>query len=138
MSVNRFPPGRAAFVLVGVLAGDAAPVRAVFVCDDAGIAVYSDRPCSPVALPRELRLPQPPVGPDPGTRSPASPATTRLRVQPRDAAGPCRSAHTRCATLHRQLDEVNERMRTGYSSREAARLWQRWRDLRHRLRAERC
>jgi len=59
-------------------------------------------------------------------------------VQPRDATGPGRSADTRCATLHRQLDEVNERMRTGYSSREAARLWQRWRDLRHRLRAERC
>jgi hypothetical protein len=29
-------------------------------------------------------------------------------------------------------------MRDGYSSRDAARLWNRWRDLKGRLRAERC
>jgi hypothetical protein len=29
-------------------------------------------------------------------------------------------------------------MRDGYSSREAARLWNRWRELKGRLHAERC
>ena len=40
--------------------------------------------------------------------------------------------------LMRQLGEVNSRMRAGYSAREAARLWQRWRGLKDRLHAARC
>jgi hypothetical protein len=41
-------------------------------------------------------------------------------------------------TLERQLDELNNQMRTGYSAREAARLWDRWRDLKEKLRTTRC
>ncbi len=43
-----------------------------------------------------------------------------------------------CARLERQLDELNDRMRAGYSAREAAKLWQRWRDTKERLRTGRC
>jgi hypothetical protein len=43
-----------------------------------------------------------------------------------------------CVKLERQLDELNGRMRAGYSAREAARLWQRWRDTKERLRTGRC
>jgi hypothetical protein len=51
---------------------------------------------------------------------------------PRDARA------SRCEGLERQLGEVNSRMRAGYSAREAARLWQRWRSLKERLHAARC
>jgi hypothetical protein len=44
----------------------------------------------------------------------------------------------KCAVLQRQLDGLNDRMRAGYSAREAARLWQRWRDTKERLRTSRC
>jgi hypothetical protein len=65
-------------------------------------------------------------------------AVTRPRPQPdgRDGAG--RTAETRCTTLQRQLEELDDRMRAGYPSREAARLWNRWRQLKARLRTERC
>jgi len=157
MSVNGRPFRHAAFLLAVSLAGTAldgratdAPVpappaaeqrrqRAVFVCDDAGTPVFSDRPCGPAAAPRALRLDEPSrASPGAGMRPPTPPAGTRPRVPPRDANEPGRSTDTRCATLQQQLDELNDRMRTGYSSREAARLWQRWRDLRQRLRTQRC
>jgi hypothetical protein len=47
-------------------------------------------------------------------------------------------AQARCGTLQGQLDAVDARMRGGYSAREAAQLWNRWRDLKERLRGARC
>jgi hypothetical protein len=44
----------------------------------------------------------------------------------------------RCERHQRRLDELNDRMRAGYSAREAARLWQQWRDAKERLRTARC
>jgi hypothetical protein len=43
-----------------------------------------------------------------------------------------------CTRLQRQLDDLNDRMRAGYSAREAGRLWQRWRDTKERLRTAKC
>jgi hypothetical protein len=44
----------------------------------------------------------------------------------------------RCAALQLELAEVDDRMRAGYAARESARLWERWRSLKDRLRHERC
>jgi hypothetical protein len=40
--------------------------------------------------------------------------------------------------LRARLAAIDDQMRSGYSAREAARLWQRWRETRERLRAQRC
>ena len=112
--------------------------RSVFACDDAGIPTFSDRPCGPAAVARSLSL-------DAGTGGEAvralvaSPrASTRPLRQPAAATGPGEPPRTSCASQIRQLDELDDRMREGYSSREAARLWKRWRDLRERIRTGRC
>ena len=112
--------------------------RAVFVCDDAGTPVFSDRPCGAAAQRRAVNVELPASGQATRTAAPVPHASTRPRVQPdgqRESAG---TAEPRCAALRRQLDELDDRMRSGYSSREAARLWDRWRDLKSRLRAGRC
>lgn len=113
--------------------------RAVFVCQDGGIPVFADRPCGAAAEARTLSVEISRAG---------APATTALR-EPRATTRPLRSpkasteapqpaADDRCAALQRQLDELNARMRSGYSAREAARLWQRWREARERVRVARC
>jgi len=120
-------------------AAEAPRQRAVFVCQQDGVPVFTDRPCGPAAGQRALTLDAPaPPGAAPSTAPPRPRASTRPRLQPEGQAGTARAADTRCATLRRQLDELDQRMRDGYSSRDAARLWNRWRDLKGRLRAERC
>jgi hypothetical protein len=112
--------------------------RAVFVCRDGGVPVFADRPCSSALQPRTLAVDVPAPGAVPSTTPPAPRATTRPRPQPDGRGGTGRTAETRCTTLQRQLDDLDDRMRAGYSSREAARLWNRWRELKGRLHAERC
>jgi hypothetical protein len=119
--------------------------RSVFVCQLDGLPVFADRPCGAAAMPRELVVDMPRAGTPsrPGasvtTLPPAPRAATRPRAEQRHGNDPAIIASdSRCAALHRQLDEVNDRMRAGYSAREAARLWQRWRDLKDRLRTSRC
>jgi hypothetical protein len=112
--------------------------RVVFVCQQDGVPVFTDRPCGSATGPRTLSVDVPAPGAAPSTAPPRPRASTRPRLQPERQAGTGRAADTRCATLRRTLDELDERMRAGYGSREAARLWSRWRDLKDRLRAERC
>jgi len=119
--------------------------RSVFVCQLDGRPVYADRPCGAAATPRELVIDVSPApaparpGASVTTLPPAPRASTRPRAEQRDGNDPSISnVDSRCAALHRQLDEINDRMRAGYSAREAARLWQRWRDLKDRLRTARC
>jgi len=112
--------------------------RAVFVCQLGGVPVFTDRPCGTAAEQRTLTVDAPAPGATPSTTPPRPRASTRPRLQPEEQPGTGRAADTRCATLRRQLDELDARMRDGYSSREAARLWKRWRDLKGRLHAERC
>lgn len=44
----------------------------------------------------------------------------------------------RCRRLLAQRDAINERMRAGYSARQAAQLWTRWRDVGREIYASRC
>jgi len=113
--------------------------RAVFVCQDGGIPVFADRPCGAATEARTLSVEASRAG-APATTAPPQPrATTRPLRKPSDSAAvPQSAADDRCAVLQRQLDEINARMRSGYSAREAALLWQRWRDARERVRAARC
>lgn len=112
--------------------------REVFVCQDGGVPVFSDRPCGSVLGQRVLAIDAPASGAVSSTVPPKPRASTRPRPQPAARNETGRAVETRCNTLQRQLDELDERMRGGYSSREAARLWNRWRDLKDRLRTERC
>lgn len=112
--------------------------RVVFVCRDSSVPAFSDRPCSAATEWRSLEVEDPPVGAVPTTVPPAPRASTRPRVQPLSDVAPGRDAGSRCQALRRQLEELDAKMRAGYSAREAARLWNRWRDLKSRLRTERC
>lgn len=112
--------------------------RPVFVCEEAGIPVFADRPCGRALELRSVSFAAAPAGESVSTVPPVPRASTKPRPQPVGAAPPRDATAQRCATLRRQLEETDDRMRTGYSSREAARLWARWRDLKTRLRAERC
>jgi hypothetical protein len=55
--------------------------------------------------------------------------------------GPARPASKRepdCEPLEAAVDELDQVMRAGYSARESARLWERWREARARLREADC
>ena len=113
--------------------------RAVFVCDDGGVPVYSDRPCAIAGPSRAITFETPAAGAVAVTTPPVPRASTRpapARAAPEPV--PREVGASRCESLERQLGEVNSRMRAGYSAREAARLWQRWRGLKERLHAARC
>lgn len=112
--------------------------RAVFVCQQDGVPVFTDRPCGSATGRRTITVETPAPGAASSTAPPRPRASTRPRLQPAGQSGTGRAPDTRCATLRRQLDEIDDRMRDGYSSREAAELWNRWRGLKERLRAERC
>lgn len=135
----RAEPAAATHDDPGVEAPPAAPAsgrRPVFVCEQAGIPMFSDRPCGAALTPRTVSFAAPPAGATVSTSPPAPRASTK--PLPAAERPPGDKASSRCATLRRQLGELDDRMRTGYTSREAARLWNRWRDLKARLRAERC
>jgi len=113
--------------------------RAVFVCQESGVPVFADRPCGSTNETRSLVIAAPPPGATASTTPPAPAASTRPRpVAPKPSTTVVPAAENACAKLQRQLDELNDRMRAGYSAREAARLWQRWRDTKERLRTGRC
>ena len=112
--------------------------RAVFVCHDAGIPVFSDRPCGAAAVARTLSVEIPRAGAPPTTVPALIRSSTRPLPSPAADDAPGHAAPSHCATLQRQLDDLNDQMRTGYSAREAARLWDRWRDLKEKLRTTRC
>jgi hypothetical protein len=114
--------------------------RAVYVCHDAGVPVFADRPCGAASAARVLTVEAGIEAGAPATTAPRPPkASTRpLPKQGRTADAGDRDSGQRCVALRRQLDDLDDRMRAGYSAREAARLWQRWRDARERLRTARC
>jgi len=112
--------------------------RLVFVCDDAGTPVFADRPCGPSLTPRSVSFTSPASGAAVSILPPVPRATTRPRRVPAADARPGGTAVDRCTSMRRQLDELDERMRAGYTSREAARLWNRWRELKARLRSQKC
>ncbi len=112
--------------------------RSVFVCDDAGTPVYADRPCGPDLVHRSISVDDPVAGRVASTAPPAPMASTRPRTRDTGASDVADKAAEHCVTLRRQLDELDDRMRTGYSSREAAKLWDRRRNLKDSLRSSGC
>lgn len=113
--------------------------RAVYVCQQDGTPVFADRPCGPVVATRNLVVATPPAGAAASTTPPAPHASTRPRqTRAREGAAPADDGASKCAGLRREVEELDDRMRAGYSAREAARLWQRWRDAKERLRKARC
>ena len=113
--------------------------RSIFVCEDDGVPEYSDRPCAIAGPSRAIVFETPAAGAVFVTSPPAPRASTRpapARAAPQPV--PREAGASRCESLERQLDQMNSRMRAGYSAREAARLWQRWRSLKERLHAARC
>lgn len=114
------------------------PKRRVYVCRDAGAPVFTDRPCGLSASVHEIPIAAPGAGGAVSLAPQAPPASTRPRVMPAPAADAVTSAQARCKALRERLAVIDDQMRSGYSAREAARLWQRWRDARARLRAQHC
>jgi hypothetical protein len=113
--------------------------RAVFVCQEGGVPVFADRPCGSTSETRSLVIATPRPGAAASTTPPPPAASTRPRLAaPKSLTAVVPAPENACVKLERQLDELNGRMRAGYSAREAARLWQRWRDTKERLRTGRC
>jgi hypothetical protein len=112
--------------------------RLVYACREGSIPMFSDRPCGSVFGTRSLDLaPAASAGRGPSTRAAAPAAATRPIAKPAPPAD--RPAPVdRCDRLRDQLAAIDDRMRQGYRAREAARLWQRWREAKARLRDARC
>jgi len=113
--------------------------RLVFACREGNLAVFSDRPCGEAAVLRSLEVSQPAASGRPPTTEPV-PARAATRPAPlRDTqARQLEQAAERCERLQQDVEQIDDRMRAGYPAREAARLWQRWRDAKERLRAAKC
>jgi len=114
------------------------PKRRVYVCREASTPVFTDRPCGLSAGVHEIPIAAPGAGGAVSLAPQAPAAGTRPRVMPAPAADAVTSGKGRCAALRERLAAIDDQMRSGYSAREAARLWQRWRDARARLRAQQC
>jgi len=112
--------------------------RKVYVCRGAGAPLFTDRPCGPSAAILAIDFAPPAAGSAASLSPPAPPARTRPRVMPEPTADAVTPAQVRCTALRERLAAIDDQMRSGYSAREAARLWQKWRDTRARLLALRC
>ncbi len=118
-----------------------APTRArrlVYACRDGSIPIFSDRPCGLGSDIRRLAVAAPTAaGQPPSTLATVPTAATRPIAKPAPRSTE-RAPPDRCQRLEDQLAAIDDRMRQGYSAREAARLWQRWREAKARLRDARC
>lgn len=112
--------------------------RTVFVCRDGAGPVYADRPCGQVVASRSLDVRDPGPGQVASTVRKPAPAAIRPRIEPEPAAPDPSPGETRCVKLRKQLAALDDRMRAGYSARESAWLWNRWRDLKAQIHAARC
>ena len=119
--------------------------RLVYSCVAPGLVTYSDRPCGPLPEVRELHVQEPPssaakAAPEPGDAGKVA-ATSGSKTAGGDKADPGDGedrAKTDCQKLQATLDTLDSRMRTGYSAREAGRLWERWRETKARLHEANC
>jgi hypothetical protein len=117
--------------------------RVIYTCTAQSVVEFSDRPCAPGSAARSIDFTTG-AGAAPSTKPKAAPASTRPKTVPAvaevaDAAHDAREAQQqKCESLAAQLDKVDSRMRQGYAAREAADLWNRWRDLKQELHSARC
>lgn len=116
--------------------------RAIFVCRKAAPVIFSDRPCGEIFEERRLRIPaaEPAAGGVATMLRPPAPAATRPKPEPEPEAKHAKptAAELRCRSLRDEREKLDDRMRTGYSAREAAKLWNRWRELNAEIYAARC
>lgn len=112
--------------------------RLVYSCRDGSIPMFSDRPCGETALLRSLDVYTPPPGGRPPTTV-ADPPRASTRPAQRDRQERAlQQAAEKCERLQNALDEIDDRMRAGYPARQAAQIWQRWRDARAAVRDAGC
>jgi len=114
--------------------------RTIFTCVAPQLVTYSDRPCSPLADTRELRTVSPPGGqvPTAADRPEPAPGATTRRDGAAVTSDPAQAREQVCVRLEEAVADLDQRMRAGYSAREAGRLWERWRAARARLRDADC
>jgi hypothetical protein len=112
--------------------------RAIFVCRDAVPVIFSDLPCGPAVEERSMKLQEPQPGRAASTVPPAAPATTLPRAQPEPKEPQPDTGDSRCRRLRDQREKLDDHMRAGYSAREAAQLWNRWRSLNSEIYRSRC
>jgi hypothetical protein len=144
------PTAAGGAVVLETSPGRAAPAlrhRRVFTCVTTNLVIFADRPCGPEPGLRDLVVVAPAtaaagqvarVTPEPATastRPAAHPPVDVDRVTDDESAG---DAGATCGRLEDAVRKLDDRMRTGYSAREAGRLWGRWREARARLREAEC
>ena len=119
--------------------------RLVYSCVAPGLVTFSDRPCGPLPEVRELKVGAPApaaAGASPQLRDAREPsAASRRNLAGREDVDPDSAQEEHAATcqkLQATLDSLDSRMRTGYSAREAGRLWDRWREAKARLHDADC
>jgi hypothetical protein len=119
--------------------------RLVYSCVAPGLVTFSDRPCGPLPEVRELKVRAPApaaagAAPELGKAREPSAASRRNTPGPENAdPDDGETEHVAiCQKLQATLESLDSRMRTGYSAREAGRLWERWREAKARLREANC
>ena len=120
--------------------------RLVFTCTSPGLVVFSDRPCGPLPIVHELKGHAPVASADiPGASSTVVPSKPAASVRPAsfdtqrdDVADEADQREATCRRLDDAVRALDARMRAGYSAREAALLWSRWREAKERLREADC
>lgn len=118
--------------------------RLVFSCVSPGLVTFSDRPCAPSPEVRELKLdaPGPPAaGGAPTVEKHKEVPGTRTTAKDHDGREPDELAPKHgetCRKLKAAVAAIDSRMRSGYSAREAGRLWERWREAKARLQEADC
>jgi hypothetical protein len=112
--------------------------RPIFVCGHAVPVIFSDRPCGASAEARVLRVHDPGPGRAASiARAPTRETATR-RPEPRAPEPKQVEPDERCRKLRDERERLDDRMRAGYTAREAARLWNRWREVGAQIYAARC
>lgn len=123
----------------GASGADADRSRAIYRCEEAGVATFSDRPCGATiqtyADPGRLSVLEsvvPTARPDAPVAKPRPPSA--------DPSGPTdRDSKARnCEKLRQSLREVAARMRAGYTAKEGERLRTRKQTLEGKRRAQQC
>ena len=116
--------------------------RVIYACTTQPVVEFSDRPCATGSAARALDFTTG-AGAAPSTKPRAALASTRPKTTPAAAEAPeatndHNAREQKCESLGVQLDKVDARMRQGYAAREAADLWNRWRDLKQELHSAHC
>lgn len=119
--------------------------RLVYTCTSPGLVVFSDRPCGDVPIIHEVKVHAPSViAGQSGAAATVVPPKPSASIRPAPSAPSRNEGHEEnahegtCRRLQDAVRSLDDRMRAGYSAREAALLWSRWREAKQRLREADC